>query len=134
VVNVFFDTSAVVPLIFREPRSAQARQAWNESSLRIGWQWLRVETEAALCRRKGNAAAWSLWRKIETGIHWVEPDGEWWEHLKVFNRGVGLRAADAGHLYVMERCAASVADLVLVTFDGEMANVAKKRGVGLFPY
>lgn len=130
--RAFFDTSAVVPLIIQEPHSAKAREAWEQSTQRIGWQWLRVEAEAALSRRKGNAAAWNLWRSIESAIHWVEPDGEWLEHLKAFNRGVGLRAADAGHLYVMERCGGSIPDLVLVTFDVEMTAAAGKRGVSVF--
>ncbi len=59
----------------------------------------------------------------------MDPEGEWLEHLKVFNRGVGLRAANAGHLYVMERCAANISELVLVCFDAEMVRAAEKRGI-----
>lgn len=65
-------------------------------------------------------------------MHWVEPAGDWYEHLRTFNRGAGLRAADAGHLYVMERCARGISDLVLVTFDSEMAQRASQRGLNLF--
>ncbi len=129
--KAFFDTSAIVPLIFREPHSAKATKAWEESEFRLGWHWLRVEAEAALVRRKGGADAWNLWRTIEASLHWTEPDGDWLGHLKAFNRGVGLRAADAGHLYVMESCARALPDLVLITFDLEMAQAAVNRGLSL---
>ncbi len=130
--KAFFDTSAIVPLIFQEPHSTKATQAWCNSTLRLGWEWLRVEAEAALVRRRGNPAAWNLWRRVEAGVHWIEPEGEWLDRLKTFNRGVGLRAADAGHVYLMEGCAAALPDLVLITFDLEMAEAAKKRGICVF--
>ena len=65
-------------------------------------------------------------------MSWVEPAGDWMEALKTFNRGAGLRAADAGHLFVMERCAAGMENLVLVTFDSEMTKAAQRRGLALF--
>jgi hypothetical protein len=67
-------------------------------------------------------------------MSWVEPEGDWIEPLKTFNRGVGLRAADAGHLFVMEHCAACLEDLVLVTFDSEMTMSAQRRGLALFTH
>lgn len=127
--KTFFDTSAIVPLIFREPHSAQARKIWEASTLRTGWEWLRAEAESALCRRRADAAAWTLWRIIEGSVNWVEPEGPWLDALKSFNRGVGLRAADAGHLYLMEQCSAGIPDLVLATFDGDMASAAGRRGL-----
>ncbi len=129
--NSFFDTSAVVPLVFLEPHSGLARKAWDASTLRLGWKWLRVEADAALVRRKASTEAWNLWRSIEGTIHWVEPEGDWYEHLRTFNRGAGLRAADAGHLHVMERCTRAIPDLVLVTFDQEMTEAANRRGLNL---
>jgi len=132
VVNAFFDTSAVVPLILREPHSLTSRRAWDASECCIAWKWLRVETEAALVRRQATATAWNVWQAIERSIHWVEPTGEWLEHLRVYNRGVGLRAADAAHLYVMERCAAGLSSLLLVSFDEEMNRAASQRGLNLF--
>jgi len=128
----FFDTSAIVPLIFKEPHSDAARAAWKASSVRLGWQWLRVEAEAALTQRSGSLEAWNLWRRIESAIEWVEPHTDWYGHLRSFNRSLGLRAADAGHLYVMERCLESVPDLTLMTFDQEMAKAAASRGLGLW--
>jgi predicted nucleic acid-binding protein len=133
-VTAFFDTSAIVPLILREPHSEVAQTAWKAAEDCFAWKWLRVETEAALVRRKASAPAWHLWRTIEGSMCWVEPEADWMEPLKTFNRGVGLRAADAGHLFVMERCASGLENLVLVTFDSEMIKAAQRRGLALFPH
>jgi hypothetical protein len=46
----------------------------------------------------------------------------------------GLRAADAGHLFVMEHCAAGLENLVLVTFDSEMTKAAERRGLAFFTH
>lgn len=130
--NGFFDTSALVPLIFREPQSQRAHKAWGACSSCFGWDWLRVEAEAALVRRKGCKEAWGLWRMIETNVRWLKPQGEWNRQVKAFNRGAGLRAADAGHLCMMECCLEVMPDLVLVTFDSEMIHAATKRGFEVF--
>ncbi len=129
----FFDTSAIVPLILKEPHSRAAGSLWKETSRRIAWQWLRMEVEAALVRRTAPPGAWRQWRVIEAAIDWVEPQAGWLEHLRSFNRGVGLRAADAGHLYLMEHCLRGVPDLRLVTFDNEMRDAASRRGIALEP-
>jgi uncharacterized protein with PIN domain len=78
-VTAFFDTSAIVPLILREPHSQAARTAWETAEECFAWKWLKVETEAALVRRKASAPAWQLWRTIEASMSWVEPDGDWIE-------------------------------------------------------
>jgi predicted nucleic acid-binding protein len=129
----FFDTSAIVPLILMEPHSEAAGTVWKETSQRLGWQWLRVEVEAALVRRIAPPEAWSRWYVIESAMDWVEPEAGWLEHLRSFNRGVGLRSADAGHLYFMERCLRGAPELRLVTFDIEMRRAAARRGIVLEP-
>ena len=129
----FFDTSAVVPLVILEPHSNAAAQLWSDSTTRFAWKWLRVEAEAALVRRKASPSAWNQWRKIEDSIHWIEPERNWLQQLRSFNRGVGLRAADAGHLYVMERSLHSVPELELITFDREMRDAAESRGITCLP-
>ena len=129
--KAFFDTSAIVPLIFQEPHTEKARRVWQDSSLRIGWQWLRVEAEAAIHRRRGDAEAWTLWKTIERSMHWIEPDEDWLQPLKSFNRGIGLRAADAGHLFLMESCSNQIPDLALATYDKEMHQAAVARGIAV---
>lgn len=53
--------------------------------------------------------------------------------LREFNRGIGLRAADAGHLYAMEQCQAGIPQLQLITFDQEMRRAAIHRGLPCLP-
>lgn len=129
----FFDTSAVVPLLLMEPHSEAAGQLWETTTGRYAWQWLRVEAEAALVRRRAPSVAWSHWRTLETTINWIEPQKGWQTSLRLFNRGIGLRAADAGHLYVMEQCQQSIPSLQLITFDLEMRDAAKARGLACLP-
>jgi predicted nucleic acid-binding protein len=129
----FFDTSAIVPLILKEPHSGAAGSVWKQTSRRIAWQWLRVEVEAALVRRIAPPEAWTRWYVIESAMDWVEPEAGWLEHLRAFNRGAGLRSADAGHLYLMERCLRGAPGLRLVTFDHEMRRAAARRGIALEP-
>lgn len=129
----FFDTSAIVPLILLEPHSEEARKVWQVTVRRVAWQWLRVEVEAALIRRAAPPDAWSRWHVIESAIDWVAAPLDWLEPLRSFNRGVGLRSADAGHIYLMEQCLRGVPDLRLVTFDKEMRHAAARRGIFVEP-
>jgi predicted nucleic acid-binding protein len=133
VMLAFFDTSAIVPLILREPHSEEARKVWGGTVRRVAWQWLQVEVEAALIRRAAPPGAWVRWRVIESAIDWVEAPSDWLEPLRSFNRGVGLRSADAGHIYLMEQCLQGVPELRLVTFDKEMRHAAAKRGIYVEP-
>ncbi len=129
----FFDTSAIVPLLLEEPNSEVATGLWLQATERYAWQWLRVETEAALVRRKASLASWESWRGLETSVHWVEPEEGWMKNLRLFNRGLGLRAADAGHLFLMEQCVAHQPTLRLVTLDREMQMAAATRGIFCLP-
>ena len=38
--EVFFDTSAVVPLVLREKHTQAARTHWHASTSRWAWRWL----------------------------------------------------------------------------------------------
>jgi predicted nucleic acid-binding protein len=129
----FFDTSAIVPLLLEEPNSEVATRLWHQATERYAWQWLRVETEAALVRRKASGASWESWRGLEQAVHWVEPEEGWMKHLRLFNRGIGLRAGDAGHLFIMEQCLAHQPTLRFVTLDQELQRAAATRGIFCLP-
>jgi len=129
----FFDTSAILPLLLDEPDSEVATGLWYQATERYAWQWLRIETEAALVRRKAPVASWEYWRGLETSVNWVEPEAGWLKNLRLFNRGIGLRAADAGHLFLMEQCMVHEPTLRLVTLDKEMREAAATRGLSCLP-
>jgi len=130
--DTFFDTSAIVPLLLSEPHSDKAGIAWAEATeTRLAWRWLKVETEAALTRRRAGAKIWQEWDRIESELNWVElPDSEI-ESLCRFNRGLGLRGADAGHLFVADRLSRTFDRLALSSFDKEMRAGAGDLGLKL---
>lgn len=131
--KLFFDTSAWVPLILREAASAVMWEVKSSASEIWAWSWMRVETEVALARRKAKAPAWKNWHELSSEVSWVDLHTDQLDTLCAFNRAIGLRAADAGHLFVFDLLFSEIPDLVLLTLDGEMAGAAEKLGLPLHP-
>lgn len=127
----FWDTSAVVPLVFREIHSPSAQSAFRQAESFFAWDWMQAETEAALARRQARERDWKSWAEIRALFQWVHlPTGEWPEIQKQ-NRSWRLRAVDAAHLYAYRRVAAILPDLRLITFDEEQRALAAKKGFRL---
>lgn len=123
--QLYFDTSAVVPLLLKEPGSKTALEAYHAGEAFYAWSWMRVETEAALVRRRADAVTWRNWRSLQRCFTWLGLPESMTLEVCAFNRELGLRAADAGHLFLFEKATAAVPELQLVTFDKEMATAAK---------
>ena len=130
--DVYLDTSAIVPLLLQEPHSGAAKLAIENASSIWAWRWAKVETEAALVRRKANPLTWRNWRILESEIRWLESSEGLIEGICRFNRELGLRAADAGHLFILERSVAVIEEFMLVTFDNEMSEAAHALGLRVF--
>ena len=130
--HLFFDTSAVVPLLLKEPGSKAARDAYLAGDAFYAWSWMRVETEAALIRRRADAVTWRDWRSLQRSFTWLGFPESMTVEVCSFNRELGLRAADAGHLFVLEKAAAVVPEIQLVTFDKEMTSAAKSLELAQF--
>lgn len=131
--QAFFDTSAVIPLLLKEPNSDLALNAWEQTEVAWAWRWMQIEAEAALARRNALPSQWRQWRELVPNINWLEMDrSNWAQQLCNFNRALKLRAADAGHLFMSERLISSIPSLVLVTFDKEMATAAKSLSITLY--
>ena len=127
----FWDTSAVVPLIFREIHSPRAEAAFRQAESFFAWDWMQMETEAALARRQARDRDWKSWADLRGLFQWIHlPPGEWPEIQKL-NRSWRLRAADAAHLYAFQRVSALLPHLRLVTFDEEQRALALKKGFRL---
>ena len=125
--DLFWDTSAVVPLIFKELHTASALKAFERGEGFFAWDWLAVETEAALSRRKARSSQWEKWGEISRLFQWVHlPPPEWLE-IRKQNRIWMLRAADAAHLYAFSRIARILPEVRLVTFDEEQRALARKK-------
>jgi predicted nucleic acid-binding protein len=130
--EAFFDSSALVPLLIEERHTAKALRAWDAVDNAWAWEWAKVEVEAGLSRRRAAPQSWVQWRSLERQIRWVQAGVGMVDELRLFNRGLGLRAADAGHLLVFERAASAVGPFALVTFDEEMTAAALRLQMSIW--
>lgn len=87
--RVYLDTSAVLPLVLPEERSAVMGQSWPDFKERWAWSWLVVEGEAALIRQRADSAAWSAWHQVIRSLNLVEMESAAHGALRAFNRGLG---------------------------------------------
>jgi predicted nucleic acid-binding protein len=122
----------VIPLFIEEPFTPSAQAVLETVDKLFAWSWMRVEVEAGFVRRKAGQEIWREWRKWSQGVYWLHVEAKELDHLCSFNRPLGLRAADAGHLYVCEKMVRVVPDLLLVTFDDEMKRAAKLLGMDIW--
>ncbi len=127
----FWDSSAVVALLLREPHTAAAQAAWAKSERIWCWQWLVLEVEAALGRRRAAPQTWSDWARVQSALRPLDLEPGAWDALRVFNRALRLRAADAAHLFVCERASQALPGLRFVCFDAEMNRAARNLGLVL---
>jgi hypothetical protein len=67
----FWDTSAVVPLIFREIHTPRAQATYDQAESFFAWDWLQVEVEAALARRQAQTKNWQAWEQIRPLFQWI---------------------------------------------------------------
>jgi predicted nucleic acid-binding protein len=123
---LFWDTSAVVPLIFNEPHTPSARHARAAATRAFVWSWIRVEAEAALLRRNASPGDWENLARVLARMTWLETDTRELSALLGFNKPLGLRALDAGHLFVCSKAVSAFPGIHLVTFDQEMDQAARR--------
>jgi hypothetical protein len=58
---------------------------------------------------------------------------EQYHALRIMNRSLKLRAADAGHVFVFDRLVESIPDLTMVTFDQEMLQALDQLALPVHP-
>ena len=126
--EAFFDTSALVPLLIKESGSSRACAYWSRTGAAWAWEWARVETEAALTRRRVGPDAWAQWRRLAGHISFLKLEAPV-SAICDINRLLRLRAADAGHVFVAERLFRCQPELTFVTFDAEMQVAAGRLGL-----
>lgn len=129
---LFWDTSAVIPLVFREPNSILAMEASGSSSQNYAWNWLKIEAHAALARRNATDAQTDHLRRLLDAILFIDIPPDKTNELCDINRKWKLRAADAAHLFCFQQAALVLPDLRFVCFDDEIRDVALKNGFNLW--
>jgi predicted nucleic acid-binding protein len=126
-VNAYWDSSAVLALIYREPHSEEATRAASATQSVYAWWWMRIETHAAMQRRGFSTLQEKNWLRFLDATCWIDmPQGKADEICR-FNAMAKLRSADAGHLFIFSQLEDVVENLTLVTFDAEMASAAATK-------
>jgi len=136
-VIVYFDTSAVVPLITNEPASATCERLWNEAARVVSVRIMYAEARAALtmAQRHGRLTPRELTPAVELLDRLLDQlDTVEITETLVFNAGAmaqehSLRGYDAAHL----AAALTVADedTVFVTGDQQLAAAATRLGLAV---
>jgi predicted nucleic acid-binding protein len=134
-VNAYFDTSAIVPLLVREPTTDHCTRVWDEATRIVCARLVYPEACAALARavRMGRLAAAQMVTAtaelddLVEQIDFVEITADLARNAGRLAQHYGLRGYDAVHL------AAGVAiadpDVVFVTGDTDLADAAKASGL-----
>ncbi len=130
--DLFWDTSAILAMIFSETHSARAKEAWAASDDDFAWNWLKVEGESALARRNAEPVDWEKIRSAWESLQFLDLSPKDLEGVCRANRTWRLRAADAGHLYCFQQAARVLPGIELVCFDEEMCAMARKLGLKLW--
>lgn len=131
--RLFFDTSAVIPLLLQEHHSALSVQLWANTTEAWCWRWLTMEADAALTRQDADTETWQRWRSLEAHFSVVDFGADQNAALRSYNRNLGLRAMDAGHLFVFDRMLSALHDLYLVSLDREMVEAAHALRLPVHP-
>jgi predicted nucleic acid-binding protein len=130
--KTFWDTSAVLALVFKEQYSGTAEHAASLSREVYGWCWMEVEARCAFRRRGGNTKQEETLRRVLSQFHLLDLERERKQKLLDFNLVHRLRAADAAHLFCFRELCAVVEGLTLVSFDSEMLQAARNEKLGVF--
>lgn len=125
----YWDTSALLPLLLQEPHTTAAVEAAALVTLNYGWDWMQVETEAALCRRSAPQSAVESLRIQLQSFHWLSVTPADHKMICTLNFRHNLRAADAGHLFCLRRAAHVFPEIQFVCFDKELSDAARTEGI-----
>ena len=132
---VYFDTSAIIPLIIDEPASPLCERFWNDATQAVSSRLLYVEARAALARaqRLGRLSREDLASSVESldgiisGVASVEVTGGLVRTAGRLAEEEGLRGYDAVHL----AAALAIADTDTVLASGDRDLLAAATRVGL---
>ena len=133
----FWDASAIVPLLMREPTTKTVQGRLEKDPTMIVWWATEVECASAIARLERDGAvdesvvtqAFDRLKQLTSGWHEVDPSDAIREAAVRFLRVHPLRAADAVQLaaafIAAERRPSS---LEVVTLDDRLASAARKEG------
>ncbi len=132
---VYFDTSALIPLIIDEPSSSSCERLWNEATRTVSVRLLYVEARSALARaqrlgrltHRGLASAVALLDDLSAQVDHVEITDRLVRTAGDLAEEHQLRGYDAVHL----AAAQTVADVDTVFASGDQNLIATASHLGL---
>jgi uncharacterized protein len=139
-VVIFWDTSALLPLLVKEPESERASALAKANQHVVVWWGTAIECASAIARREREGAftseASALARQVLRALqaHWSEilPTEDVRDHARRLLLRHPLRAADAFQLgAAMAWASAKPRKHVFATFDARLADAARKEGFNL---
>ena len=133
----YFDTSAIIPIIIKEPSSDTCIRLWNDATRSISTRLIYPEARAALAQaqRTGRLTAANLDEAVKeldsiaTEINYLEITEHIAESAGVLAQAHGLRGYDAVHL--ASAALANDDDFVFVTGDRNLGSAAQAIGLSV---
>ena len=134
---VYFDTSALLPVLIEEQGSATAVRLWDEAERVLSVRLLHAEARAALAQavRVGRIASRSLpalvdgFESLYGQLDQMEVDDALVCRAGDLAQGQGLRGYDAVHLAGAERVNGS--DVVFAAGDTALLEAARSLGISV---
>ena len=132
----FWDSSALVPLLLRQPQTALARQLLERDAEMVVWWGSAIECASAMARlqREGQLAARAeadargLLDTLRESWFEIQPGDVVREQALRLLRLHPLRAADALQLAAALEWAGSPPEGGFVTFDDRLGEAARREG------
>jgi predicted nucleic acid-binding protein len=132
---VYFDTSALVPVVIEEPASQAASRLWDAADRVVSSRLVYPEGRAALAMAfrlerigaRGLRSAVAQFERLHAQLDIVDTTGEIARSAGVLAQQFGLRGYDAVHL----ASARAVGDSELVLAAGDRALVTAARTLGV---
>ena len=131
---VYFDTSALIPLLVEEPASEAASELWDHADRVVSVRLLYPEARAALAQAQRMQRLSPA--QLETAVKQLESLVRQLDHIEVTSELASragelaeteaLRGYDAAHLAAAETI--SDADLVVAAADNALRAAARKQG------
>ena len=132
----FWDSSALVPLVLQQPRTADCRRLLEADAEMVVWWGSPIECASAIARLRresGLAAqaerdARALLSSLRDAWFEIQPGDAVREQALRLLRLHPLRAADALQLAAALEWAGTSADGVFVSFDDRLSEAARREG------
>ena len=130
--ETFWDTSALLALLFEEVHSGRAKAANDRTDSHLAWRWIEVEARLGLGRRGADAIQLEFLDRWLSNVEYtVFPDTDYPAIIELGLRHK-LRAADAGHLHALLQVRRLFPKIVFVCFDDALAAAAKAEGAAVW--